>query len=255
MVIEDCSNFASLSLEQQKLCSCLNAAQALDNAFQTYSTAVDKYNNDLKRHEEYKREQQEWDGNYGRYAYFSDRYNQIKGETKLWRDCVPWIDTTAGRHDDWCESTGGEGWHHTGQNGDSPCLPGFGRGVCTRTLDEVNRVLAIEKEPSRPPYVHPPEAYPSPPSDINIQCCTNTIKGAFAGNVTDVTQSCKQEIITKLQQLQPPVTTATSEEEKTTTKLANFVYDSDNGLVITLVFGVLITLSISVTVAVVSRKK
>ena len=51
-----------------------------------------------------------------------------------WNNCVPWLETSPGKHDDWCQNDlqmyGGT-WKHTGQTGEG-CSPGFGFGLCTK---------------------------------------------------------------------------------------------------------------------------
>jgi hypothetical protein len=56
-------------------------------------------------------------------------YEPAKYGLQNWRNCVPWYETTPGKHSDWCVNDFGAGWEHVDQvNGD--CPQGLGKGVC-----------------------------------------------------------------------------------------------------------------------------
>jgi hypothetical protein len=55
----------------------------------------------------------------------------LKEPPRPWNNCVAWLETTPGRHDDWCANDFGTGWKHVGQDGGG-CTPGFGKGTCSK---------------------------------------------------------------------------------------------------------------------------
>lgn len=55
-------------------------------------------------------------------------------EKRPWNNCVPWAETSATKHDDWCTNDVGPGWKHIGQDG-AGCTKGFGKGVCGREVE------------------------------------------------------------------------------------------------------------------------
>ena len=50
-----------------------------------------------------------------------------------WNNCVGWLDTNPGKHDDWCRNDKGQNWSHVGQDG-AGCSKGFGKGVCGKYM-------------------------------------------------------------------------------------------------------------------------
>lgn len=56
-------------------------------------------------------------------------------EKRPWNNCVPWAETSAMKHDDWCMNDIGPGWKHIGQDG-AGCTKGFGKGICGREIEQ-----------------------------------------------------------------------------------------------------------------------
>jgi len=46
-----------------------------------------------------------------------------------WKICVAWVETTPGKHHDWCVNDLGHGFKHVGQD-KGACAQGYGRGIC-----------------------------------------------------------------------------------------------------------------------------
>jgi hypothetical protein len=178
------------------LCACLKSTQDLDTALKSYEDAQNAYDTQNKLYQAYQQQYQDWSNNRGQYANFGDRINQLTNEQKTWNNCVTWDQTSAHRHDDWCQNDVGQGWTHAGQTGGG-CAWGWGKGVCQRTSDYVNSIVNTEKAAVEPARVSPPQQQPNAPSNNNIQCCTQLI-GSVSGNIGSVNQNCQQKITEQL---------------------------------------------------------
>lgn len=56
--------------------------------------------------------------------------NKIQ-KIKPWKNCVPWDEAEAGKHDDFCQNDLGEGWKHTGRF-KGGCGADEGKGICSK---------------------------------------------------------------------------------------------------------------------------
>lgn len=57
--------------------------------------------------------------------------NLIKAKIKPWKNCVPWVETEPGKHNDFCQGEFGKEWKHTGRF-KGGCSIDEGKGICSR---------------------------------------------------------------------------------------------------------------------------
>ncbi|MEY3403834.1 MAG: hypothetical protein RLZZ86_3456 [Cyanobacteriota bacterium] len=53
----------------------------------------------------------------------------VQYKNSEWKNCTPWLETSPGRHHDWCRNDFGPTAEHIGQ-AQGGCTKGFGKGVC-----------------------------------------------------------------------------------------------------------------------------
>lgn len=53
----------------------------------------------------------------------------VQYKNSEWKNCTPWLETSPGRHHDWCRDDFGPTAEHIGQ-AQGGCTKGFGKGVC-----------------------------------------------------------------------------------------------------------------------------
>jgi hypothetical protein len=175
----------------------------------------------------------EWGINSGRYSYLQQKYNSLKNEVKLWKNCIDGnFHCRINSHDHWCKNDIGNDWaNHTGCVEDN--CGSYRRGKCQRTQSALDRDFNTYKNREKPqPFTEPaPKANEGiytydPPVDIPqvaINCCSN-YTNVNAGNnsnveLQNIAQSCDQSI-TQLQQeikniTQAPITEATEATKAT----------------------------------------
>jgi hypothetical protein len=141
------------------------------------TTANNKYQADLSLYSNYVTKLVQWTNKTGSYSNWQADMTRLTNEERPWNNCVDWLDTSAGKHDDYCVNDIGVGWYHAGQTGDG-CSLGFGKGLCKRTASQVNIDLNADGYISTQPI---PVLNPSPATVTptipqgNITCCNNLI--------------------------------------------------------------------------------
>jgi hypothetical protein len=117
-----------------------------------------------------------WQNRTGEYQIYADSKTQKTNEERLWNNCVSWLDTSPGHHNDWCVNDIGPGWYHSGQAG--VCSPGFGKGICKRTPDQVN-IEDQDYQNVKPALFNEPKPLYPPQPGLNplgsITCCSSSV--------------------------------------------------------------------------------
>jgi hypothetical protein len=200
----------------------------------------------------YKNRLNEWETMSGEYAQWDRIKRDLQNEKRNWNNCIPWNETSAGKHNDWCRNdNNGEDWYHAGQDGGG-CTPGFGKGVCQRTNDQVNKQLEIRGyDNSKPVFLKPKPDETNQPdlaqeeqirSDTNIQCCANIMN--ITGNAFDVAQSCQQSIEQTLIGLGEELAPIEELQDDATVTKQNII-DNRTAIIIGIVIFIIMILSLS----------
>jgi hypothetical protein len=156
------------------------------------ATARLKYQSDLDLYNKYLDNVKQWTDKTGNYSKWQADKIRLTNDALPWNNCVPWSDTSAGKHDDYCVNDIGIGWYHGGQTGNG-CSIGFGKGLCKRTDAKINADLEtdgyIAEQPipiQKPILLLDKELI----KQGNITCCSNIINvnDSLLQNV-DITQA------------------------------------------------------------------
>jgi cobalamin biosynthesis Mg chelatase CobN len=197
-VLNNCNNKTLLDANPQlaSACSCRKASNALIKQSETYQTSIQDWTKRLDEHQNSTAKLNRWTQKIGEYNIWAQKENELRDEKKQWNSCVVWNETQSGKHDDWCRNDIGSGWYHSGQS-KGPCTPGWGRGVCQRTNDQIQLDLNNAGYAAAKPNVSPhPGAQPSPPGGNNVQCCSQLFQNITAADVkfSEIIQQCTQQI-------------------------------------------------------------
>lgn len=181
-----------------------------DNQNKAYAAALiawktDKTNKDT----EYTTKSTEWN------TKVNQRYSDWKGVRRRWNNCVVWNETSAGKHNDWCQNDNGMAWH-VGQEGG--CTWGWGFGTCAYSDEQArnNALVDAGQQPQPPniPQQPSPDQYPKKEQNLtpfNLNCCSNltTVVGSSIENSTiDQSNKCIQELQQKINYEQNKPTSA-----------------------------------------------
>jgi hypothetical protein len=156
------------------------------------TTARLKYQSDLDLYNKYLDNVKQWTDKTGNYSKWQTDKIRLTNDALPWSNCVPWPDTSAGKHDDYCVNDIGVGWYHGGQTGNG-CSIGFGKGLCKRTDAKINIDLETDGYISAQPIpIQKPMLLPDKEliKQGNITCCDNIINvnDSLLQNV-DITQA------------------------------------------------------------------
>ena len=200
-----------MTSEIQKLYECETAAKSLYEAIKlqeaqiaAYSTASAEY---IKEWDKYLKNHRDWE------SKRDEQKKKFAEEKKIWNSCVLW--TGVFGHDDWCQADTGFGKQSgAGQHG---CTWGQGKGECSRTTEQVDTAMngwySENPEPQQPSGgkdgIYAPCSTCSPPTGINILCCSQLTSELNAGkNISlDSVQNCSQEIKNQILLATVPETT------------------------------------------------
>ena len=191
----DCSKpTSSLTQQEQTLCTCKQATDAMVKTLETYETLSLNYTNDKTAYDREKKRHDEWRNMSGEFANWSTRKQQLIDERKTWNNCIAW--TGVYGHDYWCRGdTGFAKQSGAGQHG---CALGWGRGECQRDDGQVIEQLRREGYNNAEPNI---PGVPQPPvfkSENTIQCCSQIFSNInVSGAPTEfnnINQNCSQQI-------------------------------------------------------------
>lgn len=186
-------------------CSCKTASESLSKSLTDYETALATYVQKNADNSNRQQKRQDWENLVGNFSDLIQIKSDLKTEAHNWNSCMAWSDTSPGHHNDWCEHDVGQGWYHAGQDGGG-CTKGFGKGVCKRTQDQVERDFAQSHNNRKPEADLSIGAAPSAPTGNNIQCCSQLFSGISGASVqfSDIQQKCTQQIESQIANASKP---------------------------------------------------
>jgi hypothetical protein len=193
--------------QERSFCDCEKAVKNMTTQISNYEKRYKTYQADLQSYNRWKQRHEDWKNLRGHFQRFGDLKNNLRNERRNWNNCVAWNETNAGKHNDWCQNDVGQGWYHTGQDGGG-CSLGFGKGVCGRTDEEVDRVMAdsLKKvEPTADPLISSKKwlgmgepVQPLQPPSSDILCCSQIFSDINVQdadmNISDINQDCGKRL-------------------------------------------------------------
>ena len=231
---------------EQTLQACQTSLSALQ-AMQQYNQSAADYNNNIntqyaanmtawtQQKQQIDNQNNEATGNYENCKNTS--YLLYSSQSEVWNNCTAW--TNVNGHDDWCETDMygkglGSGWHQIGAGGYG-CLGGWGRGVCGRTDDGINRL--VNNACPSPNY----QQYPQQPQSgalkeqnttpVQINCCAN-ISTIIGSNVTNTSigqaNDCVNQLASKVDTLKNQSSTTTQPPQSSTKQSSSILSDLYN---------------------------
>lgn len=196
----DCNN--PRNDQERNLCACQQSTNALTNALNSYETKYTAYTSSVA---EYNRQHSDWQTRHSAWQSNRNARRNVLANEEKWAGCGA------------CGSNpgcpGGWRWDRNANGCHASWLPGNGcEQVCKRNDDTINRDMsgwdAENPQPAQPNRDAIVLASPSPPSNLNIMCCSQIfsdiqVEGGDV-NLQNVSQNCQQQIQNKLNEPDPP---------------------------------------------------
>ena len=165
-----------------------------------------KYERDSADYNTFMNKYKRWENCYNRqnctdeYSILNNKIREIVGNPIPWQNCVDWGTAISNEKHQWCVNDFGEGYIHVGGQGNGPCGPGFGRGLCQRSNEKVSSLfkdymnnIDIFKIP-RPVDNYTSGQPPAPvyENTMQLNCCLQQSTGTAGGSITfdNNTQTC-----------------------------------------------------------------
>lgn len=196
----------SLEAFKKTLESCQKGLE-LWNAQKTANDAVIQYNNEQNQfyatvtYPMYQTQLNEYNQKMNNYqSCLINTKNALRNERRHWNNCVVWNETSAGRHNDWCQNDTGMEWH-VGQDG-AGCAWGWGKGLCGYSDGQVDR---IANERCGTGYFVKPDVPPQPPlkeqnkTPFTLNCCANFTQ-VVGSTLEDTTINQENQCMANLQE-------------------------------------------------------
>lgn len=119
--------------------------------------------------------------------------NRLRGEERIWNNCVSWGNANDWKHDDWCHKDTQMDVHDHGTGG---CTPGFGKGVCKWSENQVyimSRQNCNDRQIADPVQPQLTGLKQMDTTTLNINCCNNImdITGSdISSSIIEQSNSC-----------------------------------------------------------------
>lgn len=193
----DCNN--PRNDQERNLCACQQSTNALTNALNSYETKYTAYTSSVA---EYNRQHSDWQTRHSAWQSNRNARRNVLANEEKWAGCGA------------CGSNPGcpGGWRWERNANGCGALNWGCEQVCKRTDETINRDIsgwdAENPQPAQPNRDAIVLASPSPPSNLNIMCCSQIfsdiqVEGGDV-NLRNVSQNCQQQIQNKLNEPDPP---------------------------------------------------
>lgn len=243
-----CSN--PKNAQEQSLCSCKQATDAMVGILRAYETLSTNYTSDLTNYNREKKRHDEWRNMSGEFASWATRKQQLIDERKNTRNWACEGASWDGRGG-WCSNDHGGDWEFDHHSKDSWQVCSFTH-KCRRKSDAINKILRDEGYNRAEPSVPGVPQSPVFKSENTIQCCSQifndiNISGGPA-TFSNINQNCSQRINEQLNAPAPtsaPTSAPTLDKENEDGEEVDKADESNQTTIIIIIIIVLLLISSS----------